>query len=64
MGTTVLHFACMWERIKHADLLLQYGADPEATNEHGVTPVQMLPRGLTRSVKFEFKEMFDQVRAP
>ena len=31
---------------KHAALLLEFGARPDATNEHGQQPLQLVPRML------------------
>lgn len=36
-GNTPLHFACMLEKPKHAELLLSYGASPRAENQFGMT---------------------------
>lgn len=58
-GNTPLHFACMLEKGKHAALLLEYGAVPDARNEHGQTPLDLLPRDAVRSTKLSFKRMFD-----
>lgn len=58
-GNTPLHFACMLEKGKHAALLLEYGAVPDARNEHGQTPLDLLPRDAVRSTKLSFKRMLD-----
>jgi ankyrin repeat protein len=34
-GNTALHFSCMLEKPKHAELLLMYGANLFAANEFG-----------------------------
>lgn len=49
----------MLEKGKHAALLLEYGATPDARNEHGQTPLDLLPRDTVRSTKLSFKRMFD-----
>jgi ankyrin repeat protein len=49
----------MLERTKHAEMLLEYGANPGATNEHGQTPLMLLPKDAVRSTKLYFKRMFD-----
>jgi ankyrin repeat protein len=36
-GNTPLHFACMFEKPKHAEFLIAYGANPAAKNEFGQT---------------------------
>ena len=36
-GQTALHFACVWECVEHAKLLLEAGADVDAQNEFGAT---------------------------
>ena len=40
-GNTPLHFACLLEKHKHAEMLLEYGANPLAVNQHGQTPFQV-----------------------
>ena len=35
-GNSPLHFACMLEKPKHAELLLMYGANPYVRNEFGM----------------------------
>ncbi len=47
------------EKTKHAELLLEFGADPFAKNEYGQTPQQMIPGDAVRSTKLFFKKMFD-----
>jgi ankyrin repeat protein len=58
-GTTPLHFACLLEKTKQAELLLEYGARPDARNEHGQVPLQLLPYDAVRSTKLFFKKMFE-----
>ena len=58
MGNTALHLACYLEKEKHADLLLQYGANPIAPNKFGIKPLDLLPRDSTPSNKISFKRMF------
>ena len=58
-GNTPLHYACLLERAKQAEMLLEYGADPLATNEHGQTPLQVLPANAVRSVKLSLKNAFE-----
>lgn len=59
-GNTPLHFACMLEKTKHIELLLEYGGNPVAKNEHGLTPLQLLPRDAVSSVKFHLKSLFEK----
>jgi len=61
-GSTPLHFACLLEKNKHAELLLQYGAEPDARNEHGKTPMQLIPPSTVPSTKIAFKKAFDEAR--
>lgn len=61
-GSTPLHFACFLEKNKHAELLLQYGADPDSKNEHGKTPLQLLPANAVPSMKIAFKKAFEEAR--
>mmetsp|Transcript_16077 Transcript_16077/g.24231 ORF Transcript_16077/g.24231 Transcript_16077/m.24231 type:complete len:317 (-) Transcript_16077:184-1134(-) len=63
VGSTPLHFACMLEKSKHAELLLEYGADVMAVNEHGQYPLQLLPRDTVTSTKLYFKRMFEDALA-
>jgi hypothetical protein len=58
-GNTPLHFACMLEKTKHMELLLEYGANPSAINQHGQTPLQLLPLDAVRSTKLYFKKSFE-----
>lgn len=60
-GNTPLHYACMLEKVKHAGLLLEFGAHPDASNEHGQQPLQLVPRDAVRSTKLIYKQMFDEV---
>jgi len=57
-GATPLHFACTLEQIKHAEMLLEYGADPMAMNGNGLTPLQMLPSDAVRSNKMRLASAF------
>ena len=59
-GSTPLHFACLLEKFKHAQLLLEYGANPLAMNEYGKTPSQLLPADIVPSLKIQFKRIFDE----
>jgi len=54
-----LHYACLLEKPKHAEALLEFGANPFAVNEFGLTPLQLLPNDAVRSVKIQFKKVFD-----
>lgn len=60
IGNTPLHFACQQEKQKHSQVLLQYGADLFATNEHGATPFDLIPRDASRQTKIFFKKMFEE----
>lgn len=60
VGNTPLHFACLMEKQKHTELLLEYGADVMAVNEYGQYPLQLLPRDAVRSTKLYFKRMFEE----
>ena len=40
-GATALHWAAHWDNLQIADLLLDAGADVNATNELGVTPLSL-----------------------
>ena len=56
---TALHYACMLEKPKHAEILLQYGANPFAVNTYGNTPLQLLPTSAVPSVRNAFKKIFE-----
>lgn len=58
-GNTPLHFACLFEKTKHAELLLEFGAIPNALNQHGKTPLQLVPADAVRSTKVFFKKMIE-----
>jgi hypothetical protein len=38
---------------------LDFGAQPDARNEHGQIPLQLLPPSAVPSVKLFFKKMFE-----
>lgn len=63
VGNTPLHFACLMEKQKHTELLLEYGADVMAVNEYGQYPLQLLPKTAVRSTKLYFKRMFEEALA-
>jgi ankyrin repeat protein len=58
-GNTPLHYACMLEKVRHAELLLEYGADPLAKNKHGQMPLQMVPTNALRTTKIQLKTTFE-----
>jgi hypothetical protein len=62
-GNTPLHFACLMEKQKHTELLLEYGANPMAINEYGQYPLQLLPKDAVRSTKLYFKRIFEDALA-
>jgi len=62
-GNTPLHIACLLEKVKHAELLLEYGAQPFVYNQHGQTPLSMLPSDAVRSTKIYFKKIFEEAGA-
>ncbi len=57
-GNTPLHYACFLEKLKHAEALLEYGANPYATNEHGQNPFQLIPESTVPSSKLYFQKIF------
>lgn len=57
-GNTPLHFACLFEKPKHAMLLLEYGADPLAVNVHGQTPLELLPTDAVTTMKMKLARAF------
>jgi uncharacterized protein len=38
-GTTALHWAAHWDDLEATDLLVKAGANPDAANHYGVTPL-------------------------
>lgn len=62
-GNTPLHIACMLEKTKHAELLVEYGARPDALNQFNQSPLQLLPRDAVPSSKLFFKKMFESAQA-
>ena len=58
-GNTPLHFACLLEKIKHADLLIRYGASVRTLNAYGQEPYALIPNDTPKSTKLDFKKMFD-----
>ena len=59
-GNTPLHYACLLEKVKHATMLLEYGANPYLKNEHGQIPYKMIPGDATTSNKRNFRQVFDE----
>ena len=59
-GNTPLHFTCMLEKPRHAELLLTYGADPFKINEYNMQPLQLVPADAVRSTKLHFKKLFEE----
>ncbi len=59
-GSTPLHFACEQEKVRHAELLLEYGADVKRRNGQGLYPLQMVPKDTVRSTKLYFKKLFEE----
>jgi len=60
LGNTPLHYACLLEKVKHATLLLEYGANPYLQNEHGQTPYKMIPGDAVASTKRHYRQIFDE----
>jgi ankyrin repeat protein len=58
-GNTPLHFACLFEKYKVAELLLEYGGVPNVMNQYGKVPLQLVPADAVRSTKLFFKKMFE-----
>lgn len=47
---TPLHYACFYGHIPIVSLLLKHGADPEARDEQGHTPIALSPSGVHRKL--------------
>lgn len=62
-GNTPLHFAALLAKQKHAEMLLEYGANPFAENQHGQNALQLLPSDEVRSTKLYFKKIFEEAGA-
>jgi len=60
MDNTPLHIACLLEKPKHAELLIEYGASPYVENEYGQKPHDMIPSNAPGSTKYEFKAIFER----
>jgi hypothetical protein len=52
----------MLEKLKHIEELLTYGADPDALNEHGQIPLQLIPNDAVRSTKLYVQRLFEEAR--
>lgn len=59
-GSTPLHFACMFGLRKNAEVLLEFGADPEARNEAGATPMDLIDRSLPLQEINMFEQLLDE----
>jgi ankyrin repeat protein len=59
-GNTPLHYACLLEKVKHATMLLEYGANPYLQNEHGQIAYKMIPGDATASHKRAYRMIFDE----
>ena len=59
-GNTPLHYACFLEKIRHAEALLEYGANPHAVNEHGQQPHHLLPTTVLPATKLRFQQVFNE----
>lgn len=59
-GNTPLHYACLLEKVKHATMLLEYGANPHLRNEYGQIPYNMIPSDATISHKRAYRQIFDE----
>lgn len=57
-GNTPLHYACLLEKFKHIEILLEHGADPMAQNQHRQTPLQLVPKDVLRSTKVQLVQLF------
>lgn len=57
-GNTPLHFAVMMEKTDHIELLLEAGAGPDAVNEYGQKPLDMLPKEMTQSLRTYISHLF------
>lgn len=59
-GNTPLHYACMLEKVKHAEILLEYGANPFLSNEYGQTPFKMIPPDTVPSIRRQYQSIFEE----
>lgn len=59
-GNSPLHIACLMEKSKYAEKLLEYGANAYSTNSFGLTPIQLVPRDATHSIRSHFQKMFKE----
>ena len=50
--------ACMLEKVKHAEMLLEFGADVTAVNRNGVHPLELVPKDAVHSTKLYFRRIF------
>ena len=53
----LLHVAIQWDKIKLARILVENGADTNAENNHGMTPLH-IPRHILTKRKFRIEVMF------
>ncbi len=42
-GATALHWAAHWDDLDTADLLIRAGANVQAANSYGITPLALIP---------------------
>ena len=59
-GNTPLHFACAMEKLKHVELLLEFGANPLAFNMYGQAPLHLLPKDALKSTRMYIVKLFKE----
>jgi ankyrin repeat protein len=61
VGSTALHFACKFGRLRATAMLLDNGADREAKDHAGKTPLQVaLANAPKKETRRKFQRLFDQ----
>ena len=61
-GFTALHFACRNFKLRASALLLDHGANMDAKEHTGTTPLKFAMKSKSKHVRNKFKMLFENVR--
>lgn len=60
-GNTPLHYCVIGSKVKKLQALLQCGADPELTNDKGITPVALAKEQLSKEDRPEYRAPIEEM---